>query len=1141
MVADRYRRIKDLTQRALELDAADRPAFLARECGDDAALLHEVLRLLEYDLSEAEDPTFLDLPEPPDLTGQAIGPYEILERLGEGGMGVVYLAAQRAPLRRRVALKVIKLGMDTREVITRFKSERQALALMDHPNIARVFDAGATDSGRPYFVMEYIQGTPLTRYCQEKGLGLRARLDLFVQVCRGVQHAHQKGVIHRDLKPSNILVAEVEGQPVPKIIDFGVAKATGAQLAARTFFTQLGRLIGTPEYMSPEQADPGPQDIDTRTDVFSLGVILYELLTGVLPIDRQELMGAGWEGIGSLIREKVPPKPSTRLTSLATAPRGDPPTAVAPRTWLKRVRGDLDWITMKALEKEQARRYATVLDLASDIGRYLDDQVVTAGPPSRLYRSRKFVRRHRVGVAAAAAVALAVVAFAGWQTAQSRIIAGERNAAMASHRLALAESKLTTDPTLAVAYALASLEIADQPQTRRAIQVAYAGGPLRDELPRWDAVGNPLCCDTSPDGRLCASSWSHTEPAKIGIYDLADHSLRLLDSTASGAFHCIAFTADGRHVVAHDDFWNAGLHAWRVSDGEHLWYRDDFCDYDSVVLFRDADPDRVVVSASAVGQPTRWYQFDVITGDTIGLGRSAGMQTAEGQYHSPAIDMRSRQIVEYRDRTVLLTRLDDLGTDRTLVVGEHAAPICCAAISPDGTRAATVDLEGGARVWDLQASPPVLIREFAQEPGTYGVKFSGDGQRFVTAALDRPARIFDVTDVPPRLPQPLLDRSHWTHDGAFLLDGSLLTSRNGVDTGPLAIWSLDTPIAWSLDASGRIEAGAACFFAHDRRWMVIYTQAGEIRAVPFVAGDGVPSGRLGETRGWFAGTPVRFRLDATDRFFLFDNGMGSSGILELATGQVRPLPRSSPDAFALEISPGGRLACCVDLADLSALEVVDVERSEPVATLPVELSRWQSLLLPDDGALLALCVDALVRYDLAGGGSAVPDTLWRGDASRSGAIFEDGRAIVVVDADAGVHLVDLAEGRTTTLGTTSTRGGITAIAHDRSLGLVAVGGWWDTVDVFATRTGAHWRLPVGVQDGLRTEALGFDAAGRWLICDLSTRIVAWDLPLDPIFTDLDTGAMLARTRALTNVRVVADAAEPRGFRVTSVEELAGGG
>ncbi|MBD3219879.1 protein kinase, partial [bacterium] len=455
--------------------------------------------------------TIMNIPEPQDLTGTTIGPYEITERLGEGGMGVVYLAAQSAPLRRKVAIKVIKLGMDTREVITRFKSERQALALMDHPNIAKVLDAGVTDTGRPYFVMEYIQGVSLTRYCRDHGLGLRRRLDLFIQVCRGVQHAHQKGVIHRDLKPGNILVTEVEGKPVPKIIDFGVAKATGQHLAARTFFTQLGRVIGTPEYMSPEQADLGHQDIDTRSDVFSLGVVLYELLTGVLPIGRDELLRAGYDSIATLVREAVPPRPSTRLTSSSTGPkqrRRD--TTVEPRTWGKRVRGDLDWITMKALEKERERRYATVTDLVNDLERHRNDQVVLAGPPSRTYRVRKFVQRNRTGVGIAVALVIALISFGVWQAVQSRIIAHQRNEAMASHRLALAESHLATDPTVAVAFALASLEISDQLRTRAVVRQAYTRGPLRIELPRWDGRGNPLCCAASPDGRFCASSWSHT-------------------------------------------------------------------------------------------------------------------------------------------------------------------------------------------------------------------------------------------------------------------------------------------------------------------------------------------------------------------------------------------------------------------------------------------------------------------------------------------------------------------------------------------------------------------------------------------------------------------------------------------------------
>jgi eukaryotic-like serine/threonine-protein kinase len=367
---------------------------------------------------------------PEGATAGQIGPYRLLQVLGEGGMGEVWLAEQSKPLHRKVALKLIKAGMDTKTVVARFESERQALALMDHPNIARVFDAGSSAEGRPYFVMEYVPGLPLTEYCDKHRLTMKERLELFVQVCDGVQHAHQKAIIHRDLKPSNVLVVEQDNKAVPKIIDFGLAKATAQRLTDRTMFTELGAMMGTPGYMSPEQADQREPNIDTRTDVYSLGAILYELLVGVLPFEMKALRAAGLEAILRVIREQEPPKPSTKIRSM-----GDSSKASAekrreePRSFARHLQGELDWITMKALEKDRGRRYGSPAELAADIQRHLRDEPVLAGPPSASYRASKFVRRHRFPVAAAACAMVLLIGFAAAMAVQARRIANERDRA----------------------------------------------------------------------------------------------------------------------------------------------------------------------------------------------------------------------------------------------------------------------------------------------------------------------------------------------------------------------------------------------------------------------------------------------------------------------------------------------------------------------------------------------------------------------------------------------------------------------------------------------------------------------------------------------------------------------------------------
>jgi non-specific serine/threonine protein kinase/serine/threonine-protein kinase len=356
------------------------------------------------------DPPPTVLPDMGDETPRRIGHYTILTLLGEGGMGEVYEAEQTEPVQRRVALKLIKWGMDTRQVVARFESERQALALMNHPNVARVLDAGATEQGRPYFVMDLVRGVPITQYCDSYRLDTRARLELFRQVCDGVQHAHQKGVIHRDIKPSNVLVTIEDDRPVPKLIDFGVAKATTHRLTERTLATEMGQLIGTPEYMSPEQAGASALDVDTRTDVYSLGLVLYELLAGSLPFDPRELRRATYDELCRKIREEEPPRPSTRLGTLAerasdVAEKRDTDAA----SLVRELRSDLDWIVIKALEKDRTRRYPSASGLSADIGRYLRHEPVQACPPSTAYRLQKFVRRHKLGVAASAIVAAALV------------------------------------------------------------------------------------------------------------------------------------------------------------------------------------------------------------------------------------------------------------------------------------------------------------------------------------------------------------------------------------------------------------------------------------------------------------------------------------------------------------------------------------------------------------------------------------------------------------------------------------------------------------------------------------------------------------------------------------------------------------
>jgi eukaryotic-like serine/threonine-protein kinase len=414
-------REESLFEAALALPPEQRAAHLDKACGQDAALRQRVAALLK---AHSQSDGFLEARPagagpagtmvasvpPAENPGDMVGRYKIREKLGEGGCGVVYVAEQAEPVRRRVALKVIKLGMDTRTVIARFEAERQALAMMDHPNIARVLDAGTTTAGRPYFVMELVRGIKITEYCDQNNLDTGERIRLFIQVCHAVQHAHQKGIIHRDIKPSNILVTLHDGTPVPKVIDFGIAKATEGRLTNETIYTQLYEFIGTPAYISPEQAEMSELDIDTRTDIYSLGVLLYELFTGKTPFDSQALVQSGLDEMRRTIREKEPLSPSTRLNSMADA---DLTTTArrrrveAPRL-VHFIKGDLDWIVMKALEKDRTRRFDTANALAADLQRFLDNEPVEARPPSSFYRFQKMVRRNKMAFASVAGIVAAL-------------------------------------------------------------------------------------------------------------------------------------------------------------------------------------------------------------------------------------------------------------------------------------------------------------------------------------------------------------------------------------------------------------------------------------------------------------------------------------------------------------------------------------------------------------------------------------------------------------------------------------------------------------------------------------------------------------------------------------------------------------
>ena len=483
----------DIFTRAVKLPADKRTAFLDQVCAGDRALGERVAGMIrEYENGERAGPETADIfpvraAGSPTIAGlreqigTMVGPYKILQEIGEGGFGFVYMAQQTAPIKRKVALKIVKPGMDTRQVIGRFEAERQALAMMDHPNIAKVLDAGATPTGRPYFVMELVRGVPITEYCDTASLTTRERLELFTTVCQAVLHAHQKGIIHRDIKPSNVMVTLHDGAPVPKVIDFGIAKATGQDLTDKTVFTEYRHFIGTPEYMSPEQAAMSGLDVDTRADIYSLGVLLYELLTGTTPLDATQLRSAGVAEIQRIIKEQEPEKPSTRVGQTMSrkgsghsAPSSQSAADLAkhrrtdPAALRKTLSGDLDWIVMKAIEKDRSRRYATCGALAEDIRRFLANEPIMARPPSTVYKVRKFARRNRGMLAtggvvlSALVLTLAALAYSFVQVSHERDFTAERETVTRAEMLLSTMNsvrKYTSDhvrPAIAKAYAESS-------------------------------------------------------------------------------------------------------------------------------------------------------------------------------------------------------------------------------------------------------------------------------------------------------------------------------------------------------------------------------------------------------------------------------------------------------------------------------------------------------------------------------------------------------------------------------------------------------------------------------------------------------------------------------------------------------------
>ena len=677
-------------------------------------------------------------------------------------MGLVYLAEQTEPIHRNVALKLIKLGMDTPAVIARFDSERQALAMMDHPNIAQIYDAGATRRGRPYFIMEYVPGVPIIAFCQKHGLDIRARLELFLQVASGVQHAHQKGIIHRDLKPSNILVSTQDGRTLSKIIDFGLAKAIQKHLAGETFFTEPGILVGTPGYMSPEQAAMSGEPVDIRTDIYSLGVLLYELLVGVRPFDSAELRETRFGEILRTIREADPPTPSTRACSL-----GNP-------TLARQLRGGLDCITMKALEKDPARRYASASELAADIGRHLRDEPVIAGPVTGLYRLRKFVRKNRIKVGAALAVLLCLVA--GLSVSTSLYLRVERQVVATEHQRMLAERQ-----SYAANLAAAELHLRmEAPTAARQCLLLCPPGLRGWEWRHLWYKSNPTLATLRAQGRFQRRPYRHPYPPTF------------------------AFAGDGASLC-----WNTTetVEVWSASTYSAVTARSGFGE----ILAMSGNAARIVAGRDS--DPSVLRVFDLATGSLVHEFRAHGsdVQCAAFSYDGRRIASISQDgallvwdagsgsitaamrgncpLAFTSEGTRILAGSGDRGLElkdangaRLASLKGHAGLIYSAAFNRDGSRVVSASADGTARVWNTRTGLPVSILTHQEE--VRNAAFSPDGKRIATLGAETGVRIWDAATARPvaMLPIPYGNSVAFAPDGNRILAGS--------ETGSVQVWDI---------------------------------------------------------------------------------------------------------------------------------------------------------------------------------------------------------------------------------------------------------------------------------------------------------------------------------------------------------------
>jgi uncharacterized delta-60 repeat protein len=940
------------------------------------------------------------LPVGMEQPGDMIGRYKLIEPLGEGGFGSVWRAEQSEPIRREVALKVIKAGMDSREIIARFEAERQALALMDHPNIAAVLDAGTTDSGRPFFAMELVKGAPITDYCDAQKLGIRQRLELFIPVCQAVQHAHQKAILHRDLKPSNILVAEVDGKPVPKVIDFGIAKALGsspeAALQGSLLQTQAGAVIGTPQYMSPEQAGAAP-DLDTRSDIYTLGIILYELLTGDTPLSRDSLRKAALDEVLRLVREADPKRPSSRVLPVTDlAKQASTLRQTEPAKLARTLSGDLDWIALKALEKERDRRYGSAAEFAQDLERYLKNEPVEAGPPSPVYRLRKLVRRNRLAFAAAAAIAVSLIVGIGmttwqWQRAEEQKEKQEKLLWNASHSEHEAATNAFENGQNAegLAHLVRALEYRPMNDVVLAASAAhaFAGSGNAWRTRSVTAFEGPVTCLAfSPDGRYLAAG--STDDNMWVIETATGRKISKIEFVSSVITVC--FSPDGRFIAVGS--WDDTARVVETATGKEI-SQTKFGDSVTAVCFSPdgrfiaagSDDKTACVIEAASGRVINTTELaDVVTlvsfspdGRFLAVGAGSYGKKSETRVIETTAG-REISKTEFGDVVTSLTyspdgrfiaagswdnstRVIEAATGKEISRTEFGYIVTSVSFSPDGRFIAAGSWDKTVRVIEAATSKEISRSEFG---GTVtSVSFSPDGRFIAAGSWDKTTRVIVATTGKVISKTEYSDKVNAV---AFSSDGRYLAA--GSDDTTLRIF--DAAVVWKINEAG---FDGSVSFSPDGRYLAVRDWDKTARVVEVTTGKVISQTQFGDEV-----TSVCFSLDS--RFIAAGSDDKTVRVIEAVTGRLISKTEFDDKVTSVDFSPDGRFIAAGS-ADkiLRVIEVAsgtEISRAETGdGKMPVSFSPDGRFIAAGGEDMTALVIEAVTGklvYRTKTGTSLIP-------------------------------------------------------------------------------------------------------------------------------------------------------------------------